>query len=728
MYKNLTVQGLVFGMKAALLVTLFDSFIMVAPNAYVPSSYPLLLIAFNTIFWVLMGGLSGFSLRLFASRKGDFKDKANEYRVLFFLLPFAMIYGVLGRLFIPISLRIRDGYPVFDYHLSFVWVSFILLFLIVYCRKKARGKEACAISLTLEMAIFILLFQFCSKIVHIETISAFYFEHLRFFKGIGLTQSQYNIVVYVIGVVFITGFYFITFFKIRPRNQARTFKKDWYAIAILFVVVCCCLAGFFMWSHKRYSNEPFPLNDFRKEHLAKEVSPLILIVLDTVRADRLSLYGNPGTTDNLETFSQDALVFEHCIAPSPWTLPSHASLFTGLYPTEHGSHHHLDSKQKTWLGFPLPQPLSEEFETLAEILRESGYTTCAVASNYSLLNAAFKMDQGFEFFDNRENIGKVYVRYPFRPIVHLFCHLTNICPKYILSYRTADDITKESLRLLKHRSDSPLFLFINYMDAHDPYFPPSPFNGYFLDTAFPQLERLKQYVLRFSLRFTKRWWSEERWNSYHLSQYDGEIAYLDNELGRLFSRLKELGVYDSSLIIVTSDHGELFGEKGIYGHECLMYEGVVKIPLIIKFPYNKRVGRVNKMISLADLFPAILSLCGLSLPDGISGEAFGDAARPVVAELYKDKIGAHRILYDGKYKYMSYKHERAPELYDLEVDLMEKENLAETLPELTLSMETKLNDWEKMHKPRYVPLVKREREDLLSQEIREGLKALGYIQ
>ncbi|MCK5514201.1 MAG: hypothetical protein KAJ00_06860 [Deltaproteobacteria bacterium] len=104
MYKNLTVQGLVFGMKAALLVTLFDSFIMVTPNAYVPSGYPLLLIAFNTIFWVLMGGLSGFSLRLFASRKGDFEDKANEYRVLFSLLPFAMIYGVLGRLFIPISL------------------------------------------------------------------------------------------------------------------------------------------------------------------------------------------------------------------------------------------------------------------------------------------------------------------------------------------------------------------------------------------------------------------------------------------------------------------------------------------------------------------------------------------------------------------------------------------------------------------------------------------------
>ena len=728
MFKKLTVKGLLLGIKAGLLVTLFDSFIMLTPNAYVPYNYPLLLITFNTFFWMTIGGLSGFTLWAFVRKGDDPQGKEIFYWVLFFLLPFAVIYGVLGRFFVPISLRIRHGFPVFDHHLSFVWVSLILIFLIFYCGKKARGKELFSISFTLELVIFILLFQFCSKIIHIQTISTYYFRHLIFFKEIGMEQTQYHVSVYIMGVVLITGLYFITFFKIRPLNKGTFIKRNWYTIVILFIIVSVCLTGFFTWSNKRYFKEEFSLIDSRKDQRAINVSSVILIVLDTVRADRLSPYGNPGVTKNLEAFSRDALIFENCVAPSPWTLPSHASLFTGLYPTEHGSHHHLDSKKKTWLGFPLPRPLDEEFVTLAEIFRDSGYTTCAIASNYSLLNAEFKMDQGFQFFDNRENIGKVYVRHPFRPVIHLFCNLVNIYPKFIMSFRTADDITRECLHLIEKLDASPFFLFINYMDAHDPYRPPSPFSGYFLDTSFPRLYRFKQYFLRFVLRFTKRWWNGKSWNSYHLSQYDGEIAYLDSELGKFFYRLKKMGNYDSSLIIVASDHGELFGENGIYGHECFMYEGVVKIPLMIKFPYSTRVGREDVMITLADLFSTILSICELPLPDEISAKAFGNASSPVVAELYKDRIGAHRILYEGKYKFMHYEHGRDPELYDLDRDPMEKDNLAEKLPERTLLMERKMKEWKKVHGPKYVPSVERESEDLFSQELREGLKALGYIQ
>jgi arylsulfatase A-like enzyme len=531
-----------------------------------------------------------------------------------------------------------------------------------------------------------------------------------------------------VGVLLIAGAYFITFFKIRPFNKGKALKRNNYTIMVLFFIVSVCLTGFFAWSHKRYFNEEFPIIDSGKDRRSKKISQVILIVLDTVRADRLSIYGGPVATKNMEAFSRDALIFENCVTPSPWTLPSHASLFTGLYPTEHGSHYHLDSKKKTWLGFLLPHYLSEEFLTLAEIFRDSDYKTCAVASNYSLLSPDFKMDQGFQYFDNRENIGKVYVRHPFRPIIHLFCNLTNIYPKYILSFRSADDITRECLHMLESLAASPFFLFVNYMDAHDPYRPPSPFNGYFLDTSFPRLYRLKQYFLRFSLRFTQRWWNGKLWDSYQLSQYDGEIAYLDDELGSFFSRLKKMGIYDSSLIIVTADHGELFGENGIYGHECIMYEGVVKVPLMIKFPYGGRVGREKKMITLADLYPTILSICGLTLPNGISGKAFGDDSLPIVAELYKKGIGEHRVLYEGKYKFMNCKYERKPELYDLDRDPMEKENLAGTLPEIALLMGEKLKEWEKEHNPKYMPSAEKEREDILSREIRDGLKALGYIQ
>jgi len=345
MFKRLTVKGVVLGIKAGLLVTLFDSFIMLTPNAYIPYSYPFLLIAFNILFWMTIGGLSGFTLWIFVRKRGDLKGEEVFYWALFFLLPFTIIYGVLGRIFIPISFRIRHGFPVFDHHLSFVWVSFIFIFLIFYCRRQVKAKESISISFTLELIVFIILFQFCSKTLHIPIISASYFTYLNFFKEIGWEQTQYHMVIYGLGVLLTTGFYFIIFFKIRPFNKLTNFRRDCYTIIILFFMVSGCLIGFFVWSHQRYFKEKFSIIESRQKHQLEKISQVILIVLDTVRADHLSIYGGPVATKNMEAFSQDALIFENCVANSPWTLPSHASLFTGLYPTEHGSHYHLDSKK-----------------------------------------------------------------------------------------------------------------------------------------------------------------------------------------------------------------------------------------------------------------------------------------------------------------------------------------------------------------------------------------------
>jgi len=392
-----------------------------------------------------------------------------------------------------------------------------------------------------------------------------------------------------------------------------------------------------------------------------------------------------------------------------------------LYPTEHGSHGDLDTKNKRNFSSPPPLPLSAEFVTLAEIFRDNGYKTGAIVSNYSL-HPMLEIDQGFQYYYSRRDIGIIYGYYPFQPIIHLFCDLTNIFPKYIQSYMTADDINKEAFGLLNKLVPSPFFLFINYLDPHKKYRPPRPFDGYFLDTPFPQLYRLKmQYLLHFIKNGNK-----ESWDAYQRSLYDGEIAFLDDQLGRFFLRLKQMGIYDSSLIIITSDHGELLGEHGIYRHRSPLYEGVVRIPLIIKFPFSRRVGREKRMITLTDLYPTILSICGLPIPNNISGKTFGNASSPVVSELYYYGIGQHRILYAGKYKYMRYEHKRGPELYDLNKDPLEKENLAEKLPEVTLAMEEKLQDWEEAHRPKYTPSGKGE--EILSKEVVEGLKALGYIQ
>jgi arylsulfatase A-like enzyme len=216
------------------------------------------------------------------------------------------------------------------------------------------------------------------------------------------------------------------------------------------------------------------------------------------------------------------------------------------------------------------------------------------------------------------------------------------------------------------------------------------------------------------------------WSSYQLSQYDGEIAYLDDQLGKLFSQLKEMGIYDSSLIIITSDHGELFGTHGFYSHRVPMYEGEIRIPLIIKFPFSKRVGSEKKMVSLCDLYPTILSICGLPIPDDISGKAFGDHSSPVVAEFYNFGIGKHQIIYYGKYKYMRYEYQKEPELYDLEKDPKEQDNLAKKIPIVMAMMEEKLKDWGNTHKPKY--LSSEDKRVSTSKLMEEQLKALGYIQ
>ncbi|MEE8382632.1 MAG: sulfatase-like hydrolase/transferase [Thermodesulfobacteriota bacterium] len=718
--KAITIKGMTFGIIAGLIVTLFDGLFMLVPNVYVPSSYPILLITFNTIFWITVGGLSGLVMWVFARNRKDLNEKESFYWIFFFLIPFTVIYGLLGRLFIPLaSTAVKTASPVFDHHLSFVWVFLMLLFSLAF-KRRVPANESLVIFFIPEIATSIALFTFCSNISKIPIISKCI--HYLFLQD---TQPSYNayltmfekflILPYAIGVFSILGFYLLAFLKIKFLKRKRNL-----VVIVLFLMTSLSLAAHFIVNHNRFAKHNYPSTTTKQTSGTKKISYVILIVLDTVRADRLSIYGDShSSTKNLESIAMDSLVFENCIASSPWTTPSHASLFTGFYPSEHGSVNNLNSKARS--DIMLSTPLAEEFLTLAEIFKNNSYKTGAVVSNFGALNKMFRINQGFQIYDATRNIGNIYRLYPFRPIVHLFSHATNIYPKYIIPYRTADDINKETFRALNKLIPSPFFLFINYMDAHDPYCPPRPFNSYFSDTAFPQLYRLRKKVVSF---FKMR--DKKSWDSFLLSQYDGEIAYLDHHLGKLFSKLKELEIYDSSLVIITSDHGELFGEHGLYFHGTPMYEGVVKVPLVIKFPFSRRVGYEKRMITLADLYPTILSICDLPVPDGISGKSFGNGSMPIVSELNNYRIGEHRILYDGQYKYMTYQHQRKSELYDLKKDPSEKLNLSEKLPVITAAMNKKLKEWIKKHKPRHDKYKDREA-IILSQDVVEGLKALGYI-
>jgi len=720
MFQQYVNKGLLLGLSTGLVVTIFDGLFMLTANTYAPSSYPILLIVFNTVFWAAFGGVSGFFLWLFMRNRENLLEKEQFLWVLFFLVPFALVYGLMGRLFIPLSRYVNASSPVYDHHLSFVWVLLILLFFIAATRRVA-GEKVSPVSFIPEVIAIALLFQFCSNIVHIQTISTDFFNYLNS-TILKMELVQYLNSVYIAGTVVIVGLYCILFYTTGFLRKGRLSLKTYSVVGLVFTVTLMCLAGFYGWNHIRYAKQGFFLRAADKHGKANKIPQVIVIVLDTVRADHLSLYsGTHGLTEHLDQFSKDALVFESCITTSSWTLPSHASLFTGLYPTEHGSRSQLDPQNKWFHNFPPPAPLSREYVTLAEIFKQNDYQTAAVISNYAALQKGFNLDQGFQMYDTTSSIGVIYSLMPFRPIVHLFCHLTNVLPKYILPYRTADEMTTLSLRHIDRLQSGPFFLFLNFNDAHDPYRPPRPFTTYYADTAFPQLYRFKKKALSFLNREDKA-----SLDAFLMSQYDGEIAYLDDQLGTFFSRLKRMGLYDSSLIVITSDHGELFGEHGLYYHRTPLYQGVVNVPLIIKFPFSKRVGSEKLMISLADLFPTILSICDLPIPGNISGKAFGKGALPIISELYNYGIGEHRALFDGEYKYMRYQQQRAPELYDLRNDLMEKDNLVHLLPDVTREMEALLSKWEEAHTQKFKTSV--ESEGSLSREIWEGLKALGYIQ
>ncbi|MBW1853153.1 MAG: sulfatase [Deltaproteobacteria bacterium] len=707
--KNILVKGLLLGFTTGLIVTFFDSFFMLIPNLYIPSGYPFHLLMLNTVFWTTVGGLSGSYLSIATRRKQKFYEREDLYWVFSFLLPFTMLYGALGRFHMPVyAWLVSYGSPVFDHHLSFVWVALVMLFLIAFFSKRKSGNYVSSNYFIAELITIIILFQFCSN--------------LKKYPYCDQANTYLLITVYVIGILMIGGLYLLSFYALHYFTIHSKRRSSYTKIGVLSIIVPICLISFYAWGHKNSLDTQLSSSSDEKRVIHKKVPQVILIVLDTVRADRISLYGNCGTTKNLEEFAKGALVFENCVAPSPHTLPSHASIFTGLYPAEHGSHGDLSAKSKTIFGFPIVKPLSEKYLTLAEIFADNGYQTAAIVSNAIVLNPEFRLNQGFQIADAFMSIGHIYHTYPFRPILHPFSCISNLYPKYFLYYRTADDITSESTHVLKNLSSEPFFLFINYLDAHDPYHPPRPYHGYFTEKIFPQLYKLEQYVRRYIIKK----WDQKDWITYQLSQYDGEIAFLDDQLGKLFSQLKETGFYNSSLIIITSDHGELFGTHGFYSHRTPMYEGVIRIPLIIKFPFNKRVGRDKKIVSLGDLYPTILSICGLPFPDGISGRAFGDHAASVVSEFYNFGIGKHQIIYDGKYKYMRYEHQREPELYDLRKDPEEQNNVADSFPTVTAMMDEKLNDWGTMHQPKHISSegIKAG----MSQPIKEQLQALGYIQ
>jgi arylsulfatase A-like enzyme len=423
---------------------------------------------------------------------------------------------------------------------------------------------------------------------------------------------------------------------------------------------------------------------------AAERPNVLLVTLDTTRADHLGLYGYArDTSPHLDRLATESVVYTRAIATSSWTLPSHASLFTGKLPTGHGAR--FDPEGPLVLGESVrgpmdlaefrASPIAEREVTLAERLREGGYATGGVAGG-PWLKRVFGLNKGFEFYAD-DGIDT-------------------------LAGARGDRVTDAALRFLEDVGDRPFFLFVNYYDPHGPY-------------AAPLRHRL---AIDWRLLFP----GDAQPSELVALAYDAEIHFADAELGRLLDRLRALGLYDDTLVVVTADHGELLGEHGRFNHGYYLTEPELHVPLVVKHPRGERAGkREVARVSIAAVFALILDRLSLEVPAQAEPPPERAVGHPVVAETYPHPVfapnGHWRALYQGSLKYLWNSLGRH-ELFDLEGDPGEERNLVGRHPGMARRFEADLEAILAR-----VPRPPRETGPgrPVDAETREALRNLGYL-
>lgn len=323
---------------------------------------------------------------------------------------------------------------------------------------------------------------------------------------------------------------------------------------------------------------------------------VILLILDTVRAQSLSVYGAPRpTTPRLEAIAAEGTTFDYALSTAPWTLPSHASMFTGQYP------HELTAD---WLT-----PLDDASPTLAEALSRHGYATAGFAGNY-MVSWEVGLSRGFAHYeDYRVSLPQLALSSAIlRKAIHI-PRLRRVFGRYDSANRKrAPVMNTELLRWLDDRPSRPFFAFVNYMDAHEVYNPPPPFRGKFgPDTA------RKNHLIKYGLggvgfRSQKGKMSPSEVQA-ELDAYEESIAYLDSHIGALMDSLAARGLLDETVIIVSSDHGESFGEHGRWEHGSSLYPQQLHVPLLMQAPGRVPAGRrIPDVVTLRDLASTILAI------------------------------------------------------------------------------------------------------------------------
>jgi arylsulfatase A-like enzyme len=427
---------------------------------------------------------------------------------------------------------------------------------------------------------------------------------------------------------------------------------------------------------------------------------IFLITVDTLRADHLGCYGYPKeTSPAIDRFASEALLFEEANAHAPVTSSSCASILSGFLPHE----------TKVLENRPLPS----QVETLPEILEPLGYKRLAVVSNY-VLQVKNGWSEGFDLYDHElddmEDVRRTYAE------------------------RRAEKTANRAIELMREHRDERLFLWVHFQDPHGPYTPPPAYQDMFRqpDAEKRTLPLSPSLSGRGGIPTYQRLGGNRDYNHY-VSQYDGEIRYLDDHFDRLISAMKDLDLYDDAVIIFTADHGEGMGNHQYYfAHGENLYTDLTHVPLIIR--YGGRIGRSAESVQHIDLVPTLRSVLGLEVDSRLRGRNLLADATGAPAEIFAEMDSPTvrgrvkmSLVYDG-YKMIHTPLFDSYELYDLRTDFHETRNLLNDSSQSSRS---------EFLKARLKAIAEEDRlgiesgigdnERIRTEEELETLRALGYV-
>ena len=703
----------IVGVMAGLLIGACDGFAVILMHG--SRDVPLSDIFYLSLYSAALYGATGLVLMVAIGAILIGLIRMGRYRV-----DRARLLGILVGIFVLFAVYVllpegENWLQVLGFTLICIFSGLALGGLSVYILKRGiRNDTLVAACISSVVWVFVLLYG-------VLWINLTLMSEERFLEATSLLSTLGLLLVVSLVAI---GLYRLCRFMLQKYDPRRTRQAGWTLLGVMAsVFIAISVVGPLgsedsAWA-ERLGTSPTGEKKTPVVTVDLKVRPNVLwIVMDTVQADHVSCYGyHRQTTPNIDMIASEGILYENMISTASWTLPSHASMFTGMFSSQHGA-----DAEHQWLD--------DDFDTIAEVLSSHGYRTLAYTNN-RVLRPGTNMLQGFDAYIVTHSGQYVFAHSgradgegarELSEFLRLRRYIRRLLKKDT-DVGVMDDGARETNEVVKgwianaHQAEEPFFLFINYMEAHLPYRSPPEYAVPYLPEGVGMAEarnvnqEAKAYV-------AEKVQMDDEDFAILRARYDGSISYLDIRMGELFDYLRQLDILDDTVLIITSDHGENFGEHHLMGHALCLYDTLLRVPLIIRYPQLFDAGtRVDEVVQPTDLFPTILDILGIGwnekeqvqghslLTEGQRRHSTSFLAEEAVRKWCLGRMARAnpqfdvskydrrlKTVQDGDFKYI-WASDGRDELYNIRADPEELNNLIEVEPEKAAELKALLKEW-----------------------------------